>query len=123
MPKDRHTHNSLPATRGLRIIPAPCTRPRNAYTPRNTFEAAALKVPPTLKLPDNFFPTDAEIDVELNAIDTELGADPTVPYQAEARRRRYHQRWNELFEKAGRDTMAVYGVRTTLLSISNGFSI
>ncbi|KAJ4000481.1 hypothetical protein F5050DRAFT_1730989 [Lentinula boryana] len=115
MPKERHLHNSLPAIPSMsHLIPAPCTRPRSSYTPRNMFEVAALRTPSSLKLPDNFFPTDAEIDIELDAIDAMLGKQTersrSKAYKA-LRRERYHQRWNDLFQKAGRDTMVVWGLK------------
>ncbi|KAE9407260.1 hypothetical protein BT96DRAFT_971462 [Gymnopus androsaceus JB14] len=144
MPKQppiHHLHNRLPVIPGterLKIVPAACTRPRPTK-PRNKFEAAALKIHPSLKLPDNFFLTDAEIDAELDAIDAEIeedeidadlqigkktervGSKLIQPYQREARRERYHGRWNDLFERAGRETMQVWGVTSPLqLKPQNG---
>lgn len=93
--------------------------------PRNKFEAAALKVHSSVKLPDDFFPTDEEIDAELDALDAELELEETgisqrsgkkrttsrsyQPYEREARRALYHRDWDEIF--ANCDTIKVWGVR------------
>lgn len=119
----------VPSKTRLRVVPAPSTRPR-PIKPRNKFEVAALKVHPSVKLPDDFFPTDAEIDAELDAIDAEIEAEEIEikqksskkrttnrlyqPYEREARRELYHQDWNEIFTKANRDTMKVWGVSCSL---------
>lgn len=115
----RYLRRSTPVVpSGLRVVPAPSTRPR-PKNPRNKFEAAALKIPEFLKLPDGFFPTDAEIDAELDEIDAlieeESGKKRSYqPYRREDRRARYHQSWDAIFTAANRDTMQIWGVRRSL---------
>ncbi|KAE9391087.1 hypothetical protein BT96DRAFT_925472 [Gymnopus androsaceus JB14] len=90
-------------------------RPR-PITPRDKFEAACLKIHATWRLPDSFFPTDAEIDAELAAIDAENAGEDINPEtfqhsSSEERRARYHQSWDRIFDAAGQDTMEVWGMK------------
>lgn len=122
-PRSTQTRITRAVPSELRVVPAPSTRPR-PIQPRNKFEAAALKIPEYLKLPDGFFPTDAEIDAELDEIDAlfeqESGKTVYRPSRLnqreasearEARRALYHQDWDEIFTLANRDTMRIWGVR------------
>ncbi|KAE9389379.1 hypothetical protein BT96DRAFT_1003280 [Gymnopus androsaceus JB14] len=82
--------------------PAQSTRPRHAK-PRNKFEAAALEIDALVKLPDDFFPTDAEIDAELANIDAAT--------DAENGKKTHPRFYQPCTHEARRDTMDVWGLK------------
>ncbi|KIK60352.1 hypothetical protein GYMLUDRAFT_73815 [Collybiopsis luxurians FD-317 M1] len=81
----------------------PSTRPRIQH-PRNALEAALLKLPPSVIIPDTYFPTDAEIDEE------SLALGYTRDQLVEGRKA-FHERWDTMFANAGRNTVDMLGFK------------
>jgi len=77
-------------------------QPRQA---RNALESALLKLPSGV-VPDSMFPSDEEIDQEHR-----LEGYPEA--QLPELRKWYHDRCDQLFKEANRDTINVIGVRSS----------
>ncbi|KIK57427.1 hypothetical protein GYMLUDRAFT_247064 [Collybiopsis luxurians FD-317 M1] len=105
MPPSRNTGS----TSGSSSIASSMSTSRNASTgsrprqPRNAFERALQKLPQQ-SIPDSLYSTDED----LASIYTALGCPPQAPSEF---RKFYNERWDKIFNDAGRDTIIALGFK------------